>query len=272
MNTLNNSRPKGLSRQALKIWGLLLIAAGAVGQGIIMNKMMGMQGLDSITAVEQVLGSNERNIVLGIISLLLQMAFACAIPIYTFLMVDGFQRTSSVKFYALRVAGVALLTEIPYNLCMSGKWIDLASRNPMIAMALGMAMLFMYQYFWGVALPSLPKWITVVMKVAICAMVFLFGFVWVVMLDIHHGYPILMMISVLWFLRKSRALQILVGSAMMFVCSSFPEMEPVYWLAPVVFLVAFFYNEEKGESNKIIEYLAMPVILLIVGLIAQYAM
>lgn len=270
-NRLNRTSPKGLSRQVLKIWGLLLIVAGAIGQGVVGNKLLNLQGVETYEALEAILGKDQRSIVLVVIWFLTQMAFACAIPIYTFMMVDGFQRTSSIGKYALRIVGGALLTEIPYNLCMSGKWFDFGSRNPMIAMALGIAMLFMYQYFWRMTLPSIPNWLNVVAKVFVCAMVFLFGFVWVIMLKIQHGYPILMMVSVLWFLRKNRALQILVGSAMMFVCSSFPSMDLSYLMAPIVFLVVYFYNDEKGEGNKIIEYLSMPVIMLIIGLIAQYA-
>ena len=35
------------------------------------------------------------------------------------------------------------------------------------------------------------------------------------------------------------------------------------------FLVVHFYNEERGEGNRLVSYLFYPVILLVVGLAAQ---
>ena len=260
MNNLANNRPKGLSRQAIRIWGLVFVVAGAIGQGVIMNVLLGMQSMTG-AQMETMLEQNERNITLAVFALLLQMASACAIPIFTFLLVDGYQRTSSVKNYILRVAGLALVSEIPYNLAMSGVWFDFKTRNPIFAMVLGMVMLVIYHYYSGKKIKN----------ILIRAMVFLLGFVWVAMLQIEHGASIIIMISTIWALRKNRSWQVLGGCAAMFVCSGIPSMNPTYWLAPVIFLAVHFYNEEIGEDNKIFNYAAYPVILLAVGLIAKYA-
>ena len=138
MRTLSNDSPKGMSRQAIRIWGLLFLAAGAVGQGILMNVMLGMKG-QSNDQILAALNSGGNNMTYVILALLSQLAYACAIPVYTFLLVDGFRRTSRIRDYALRLTGVALLAEIPYNLVMSGVWFDFGSRNPMVAMVLGVA-------------------------------------------------------------------------------------------------------------------------------------
>ena len=275
MSLLNKNKPKGLSRQMIWLWGLLFIVAGAVGQGIIYNKVLGIQGAESMEALDELMGVDERTTMMAVVWLLLQMVFACAIPIYTFLMVDGFRRTSSFRNYVLRVAGAALLTEIPYNLCMYGKWFYFSSRNPMIAMVLGLVMLFIFNYYGSKKFPNMKPWLNKVANIAICLLVFVMAFVWSYMLKIEHGMVIVLMFGVLWLLRKNRSFQVLGGSAAMFLWTSATSamVISVYWLAPVVFLAVFFYNEEQeDETNKIVKYLAMPVILLIVGLIAQYAM
>lgn len=279
MNILSRRAPKGLPRQMIWLWGLLFIVAGAIGQAIISFKVLGLQGMDEAAvneALGESMGVDERATMMVLVWLLLQMVFACAIPVYTFLMVDGFRRTSNFRNYALRVAGMALLTEIPYNLCMYGKWFDFSTRNPMIAMFLGLIMLFIFNYYGAKEFPNMKQWLNKVANIAICLLVFVMAFVWAYMLRIEHGMAIVLMFGVLWLLRKNRSYQILGGSAAMCIMAAFDGAMKgisVYWLAPVAFLVVFFYNDEKEDNtNKIVKYLAMPLILLAIGLIAQYAM
>ena len=40
--------------------------------------------------------------------------------------------------------------------------------------------------------------------------------------------------------------------------------------APMGFLAIHFYNGEKGEENRLVNYLAYPVILLAVGLAGAF--
>jgi hypothetical protein len=243
----------------IRVWGLLFIAAGVVGQAVIQNHMLGIQ---SVTGEEfGKLLEDTNNFTLAAVAFLLQLLMACAIPVFVFLMVDGFQRTSSVKNYALRMCGVALLSEIPYNLAMSGNWIDLNSRNPMIGMALGMVVLYLFNHYSGKSFKN----------IAIKVLVALMAILWVEMLRIDDGMAIVIMTVTLWLTRKNRSMQVFVGCVMMFVVSAIP-FNPTYWLAPIVFLTVHFYNEEQGEDNKLFNYLSYPAVLLIIGLVAKYAL
>jgi hypothetical protein len=262
MRRISNNAPKGLSRQAIRIWGLLFLLAGVVGQGILMNVILGMKG-QSNDQIMAALNSNEQNVTYVVFALLSQMAYACAIPIYTFLLVDGFRRTSRIRDYALRLAGVALLAEIPYNLAMSGKWIDFGTRNPMVAMVLGVGMMYFFNFYSGKKIKN----------ILIRVLVVVLGYIWANMLRIEHGVPIVIMVCILWALRKRRGFQILIGCAMMFTIGAIPGIgTPMYWLAPIVFLVINFYNDEQGDENRWFNYLSYPMMLLIVGLIAKYGM
>lgn len=261
MKRIGNNNPKGLSRQAIRTWGLLFLVAGIVGQGIIMNVLLDMQGKSSAEILAS-LENNEKNLTLGVIALLTQMAYACAIPVFTFLLVDGFRHTTSVKHYGLRLAGVAVLAEIPYNLAMSAKWFDFNSRNPMVAMVLGLVMLYIYHYYSGWKIKN----------ILIRVMVFVLSIVWIDMLRIDHGVAIVVMVTTLWALRKNRSWQILGGCAMMFMVGAVPSTNPSYWLAPIVFLAVHFYNEEPCDENRWFNYLSYPAVLLAVGLIAKYAL
>lgn len=260
MRRLNNQPSRGWTRQAIRIWGLLFLAAGAAGQGIVMNVLMGMKGLSGAEVLE-VLEASERNMTLAVVALLSQMAYACAIPIYTFLLVDGFRRTKNIRNYLLRLAGVALLAEIPYNLAMSGVWLDFNSRNPMVALVLSAVMLYIFTSYSG------WKFKNVMIRLLVLAV----SIIWIEMLRIDHGVAVMILTCTQWGLRKNRSWQILGGCAMMFVVSAFPAYNPTYWLAPIVFLAVHFYNDEQGEENRWMNYLSYPVLLLAVGLIAKFA-
>jgi hypothetical protein len=79
---------------------------------------------------------------------------------------------------------------------------------------------------------------------------------------------IVIMIGALWALRGKRGLQIFGGCAVMFLCSALSQL---YLLAPVMFLTVYFYNDEIGDDNRWINYLAYPAILLTIGLLGKYA-
>lgn len=256
MNNLSKNQPKGMSRQTLRIWGLAFLVIGAAGQAILQNKMLGV-GTLSIDEMTKLLESTD-HFAMASVALVIQFVQACAIPVFTFLLVDGFQHTSNLRNYLLRVLGVAALSELPFNLVMSGKWLDLNSRNPVFALALGLVMLYIFNYYAGWNVKNvLIKALTVVLTV-----------LWVDMLRIVDGMGIVIMIGALWALRLKRSLQVFGGCAIMFLCSAF---SPFYLLAPMVFLTVYFYNDEIGDDNKLINYLAYPALLLAVGLLANYA-
>ena len=256
MNNLAKRGPKGLSRQAIRIWGLLFIIIGAAGQAILQNRMLGVTTHD-YDALSKLM-ENKDYFAMASVALVLQFVQASAIPVFAFLLVDGFLRTSDAIKYGARLVGVAVLSEIPFNLAMTGKWLELDNRNPVCAMVLGIVMLYIFRYYSGMKIKNIAiKVLTVCMAV-----------VWVEMLRIVDGMGIIIMVTALWALRKNRSLQIFGGCAAMFLASVF---SPFYLLAPMVFFVIHFYNGEEGSDNKIVNYLAYPGLLLAIGLLAKYA-
>lgn len=256
MNNLSTSRSRGVTRQGLRIWGLLFIVLGTAGQSILQNGMLGVNS----TSPEELLKmmENPDNMAKASIAIVLQFVLACAIPIFSFLLVEGVRHTSSMKKYFLRVAGVAVLSEIPFNLAMSGKWLDLDSRNPVFGILLALVMLYIYRYYAGLGIKN----------VLIKIVVLIVAIFWVEMLRIHEGAAVAVMVSVLWALRNKRAFQVLAGCAAMFVCTIFSLF---YLVAPLMFMMVHFYNGEPGEDNKLMNYLAYPAILLVIGLVGVYA-
>ena len=94
----HSETPRGLSANALRLWGYFCVLLGIAAKGIIQN---GLLGLESMTnqQIFDVMNQSEGAMVMVTTSLALQLLESCGVPIFAFLLVEGFQKTSSFKHY-----------------------------------------------------------------------------------------------------------------------------------------------------------------------------
>ncbi len=255
MERARNRSIAGLSGSGLRIWGMLFLIIGIVGRSILQKRFLGVGEVSSEQLLEAMQNS-QYTMIFATLALLLQAVETCAVPIFTFLLVKGFQHTSDIKMYFLRVAGVAVLSEIPYNLAMEGNLWDTSSRNPVFGMALGLILLYFYNRYKGKSVQNM------LIKVVITAAAIL----WASILEIEFGVCLIIIIAVLWIFRDKNMVQNFAGAITTALCSA---ISPFFLASPMGFLVVHFYNEERGEGNRLVSYLFYPVILLVVGLAAQ---
>lgn len=249
-----NRRPAGLDRSAVRKWGLLCLALGTVGYAIFQNGLLGslsgQQLLEAMQADSRVMGYATVAIVLNAIN-------CCATPLFAFLLVEGFAHTGSWIKYLLRVAGLAVVAEIPFNLAVGGTWFDTTSRNPVFALALVLVMLYFFGRFGKEGVTGF----------AIKALVTVAGMLWSAMLGIQDGGPLVLLAVIFWVFRSKPVLRMVFGCVAAFACSMF---SPYYIASSIVFIILHFYNGEKGESNIWVDYASYPVILLALGLVGKY--
>lgn len=256
MERLNDRRVvehSGITANGIRKWGMFLLAASVVGRSIIQCRIF---GIGSVTGEEllAIMEKDQKMMYLAAISVILQACEACAAAIYAFLMTEGVLKTSDIKAYVLRVAGVAILSEIPYNLAFSGKWIDFSSRNPAFGLLIGLVMLWFYKAFPGF------KGANLLYKIAATVGACL----WCSLLDISHGICIVVIALTLWAFQKKPQFRVYAGAMAAILCSI---ISPFYMIAPVAFLLLHSYNGEKGEPNTMLNYLSYPVMLIVVTLI-----
>ena len=254
MERLGNTRPSGLHTGSLRAWGMLFVVAGVISRAILQNKMLGV-GLRSMQELMEMMQSSEMAMVVATIALVLQAMETVAVPIFVFLLFEGFQNTSDWKKYLGRIAALAVLTEIPYDLAMNGKVLEFGIQNPVIGLVLCLALLYLFKRFEG--------------KKLVCVVMALAGVLWAVMLKIDHGVPMMLMLCVMQVFRNKRMFMGFSGVAVAAMCMA---ISPFYIVAPMGFLAIHFYNGEKGEGSRIVNYLFYPVVLLAVGLIAKFAL
>lgn len=254
MERLSSSRPtSGLHSGNLRAWAMLFAIAGIVSRSILQNRLLGV-GSNSMQDLLQMMQSSDTAMIIATVSLVLQAVETVAVPIFVFLLAEGFQHTSDWKKYFLRVAGLAVLTEIPYDLAMNGKVLEFGKQNPVLGLVLCMVLLYLFRRFAG--------------KKLICIVMALAGLLWALMLKVDHGIPMILMICVIHLFRNKRMFMGFSGMAAAALCTG---LSPFYLIAPMGFLAIHFYNGEPGNSSKIVNYLFYPVALLVIGLVAKLA-
>lgn len=253
MERIREKKASGISRNALRTWGMFFLTLGIVGRSILQNRLL---GLSSITAQEllDIMNGSEAAMVYATVGLVMEAIETCALPIFAFLLANGVQHTSNFWKYFGRVLGVAVLSEIPYNLAMSGKLFDFSSRNPVFGLVLAMIALYSYgKYTEKSAKNTLIKG---VVTLAAC--------LWCSMLSVAYGASMVIVVAVLWAFRKKPMLRNVAGATASILCSL---SSLLMMAAPMGILAVHYYNGEKGEDNALVNYLAYPVILLVVALV-----
>ena len=253
MERLGETRSRGLHTGNLRAWGMLFVVAGIVGRSILQNRMLGV-GVLSAEELVQMMQASQEAFVIATIALVLQAMETVAVPIFAFLLVEGFLHTSDWKKYLLRVAGLAILTEIPYDIAIQGKVLEFSAQNPVLGLVLCMVLLYMFRRFAG--------------KKLICVIMTLAGLLWGVMLKIDHSLPLILMMCIIYLFRNKRMYMGFSGVAVAAVCMVF---SPFYLAGAMGFLAIHFYNGEPGEGNRLVNYLFYPVTLLAIGLVAMFA-
>lgn len=255
METTLRRKKNGIHSGALRTWGMLFVAAGVISRSVLQMRMLGMGSISGAQLLEVM--STDSAMSIATVALVLQVLEACAVPIFAFLMVEGFKNTSNFKNYLLRVLSLALISELPYNLAISGKLLDFSSRNPVFGIALGLIVLAFFKQYEGKG----------VKNVGIKLLVTFAAVLWVGMLGIEYGIPVVLIGVVLWIFRRNTLLANVAGATVSIVCS----LSSLFMMAaPMGFLAVHSYNGEKGESNRRVDYLAYPVLLLgafLVGLV-----
>lgn len=253
MERLGNKKAKGINGNALRTWGLLFMAAGVIGEGLLQTRYLGI-GRVSGQQLLEIMGASDEAMTVATLAIVLQAVQTCAAPIFALLLVNGMQHTKDFKAYMLRVATLAVLCEIPYNLAMSNQLFAADSRNPVFGLVLCMVMVWFFRYY------SAPGVKNKAIKVFVTAA----AIVWCRMLKIDTGESMVLLVAVLWAYRAKPMYRNFAGAAAAIVCTLF---DPFFLAAPMGFMAVHAYNEEPDTNDRRVNYLAYPALLVAVTVI-----
>lgn len=130
-----------ITADGLKMFACIAMLIQSIGIVVVER---GLINLEQYTqeSLNQALAQDSHLMMLAGIGSVMQLIGGLALPIFTFLLVEGFRNTSSFKKYFLSVLLFALASEIPYDLAMNGKIWDFSDQNAMISMVISLIMLY----------------------------------------------------------------------------------------------------------------------------------
>lgn len=257
MRRLARTERKGLKKLHLVVWGLVFMLAGVLSRSILQIGILDMNTLTGEQLLEKISASTGAMAV-ATAAIVMQAVEACAIPIFAFLVVDGFLHTQNAKKLFLYLLSVAVISEVPYNLAMYGELIQTTTRNPAVALVVGFATVYFFRRF------SESSFANSLVKLMVC----LIAVVWVVVLNVEHGLPVLIVMMTMWALRDKKAAAILFGGAVASGCVLF---SPLYIGAALGILPVYFYREEEEETEvPLLAYAVYPAALAVFGLVSIF--
>lgn len=182
-----------------------------------------------------------------------------AFPIYCFLLAEGFQKTHDVKKYLGRMFLFALISEVPFDLALSGKAWYPEYQNVFFTLFLGLLVIaglhLVEQRFSGSETGKK------ILRMGLDAVIILLGCVLALILKTDYSFKGILAISVLYLFRNRKKAQVWAGVIV------FLLMDGLEMIAALSFILIWFYNGTRGKQNKYFFYFFYPVHLLLLWLI-----
>lgn len=177
-----------------------------------------------------------------------------AFPIFCFLLVEGFLHTKDSFFYLARLMFFAVLSEVPFDLAVSGKIISWKYQNVFLTLFLGLGMLMILTAAdryrrEKMEVPSgfnqfdLVQGIIVVAAIAVAEL-----------MNCDYGGKGILLIAILFYTRNQRLLSCVAGY-LSFLWE--PYCLPAFLLIPL-------YSGKRGKQMKYLFYVFYPVHLLVI--------
>ncbi len=194
--------------------------------------------------------NNDENVFMfsGISSVFYLIGVA-AIPIFSFLLVQGITHTSNVRLYVIRVLVLAALSEIPYDYAVSSSFFNMKDQNPLWTVLIALIMLWLLNTFQGKGM----------VPFIINAVIIFGGCFWAVVLNCKFGGGFILLTAIMFVLREKKGWCVFLG---VILCL-------IYATAPIGFIpVALYSGERKQLESKSVKYFYYVFYLVMMILLA----
>lgn len=226
----------------LKWYGCITMLFYAVSMSVIQNGMLHVSRFSN-GELRQMWAANTDLMVLSSWAAVFQLLGGLAVPVFAFLLVEGFLHTKSFRRYLLRMLLFALVSEVPFDFAMGGKLLDWTQQNILFTLVVGLIMLYGMKTF------SASRVVQVLIAIA--------AVFWCVLMKTQFGLCMILLAAVYYLLRDQKA-KLWVGGV----------ISLMYVTGPVSVFLLKRYNGQLGDRpNKYLFYCLYPLILLILGVI-----
>ena len=139
---------KGISGSTIKIVAIVAMLIDHIAAVVLTRQIMAEGYADAIMGGQSSLTSwMAENGSLFMINTVMRAIGRLGFPIFCFLLVEGFGRSRNIRKYALRLGLFALISEIPFDLALTGRWWYTGYQNVYFTLLLGLLALCGYGFF-----------------------------------------------------------------------------------------------------------------------------
>lgn len=182
-----------------------------------------------------------------------------AFPIFCFMIAEGFLHTRDWKKYAARLGIFGLISEVPYDMMVSGKWFYPANQNVFFTLLIGLLVLAAMRE----AARRIPADGVMPGQILIIAL----GGLLAVFLKTDYDWSGVLLIAIFYWFGSSRISQCVLG----YICMAATAGDLRFQLALLVpFALLYCYNGERGRAVnglKWLFYWFYPVHMALVAVI-----
>lgn len=237
----------------LKLFACIAMFLQSVGVVIVAQGMIHL-GQYTQEELSLALAEDSHLMTLAGISSGLELVGGLAVPIFAFLLVEGFRNTSSYSRYLLTMVIFALLSEIPYDLAMQQTWIDFSSQNALVSMSICLLML----YFLKLVQEKCGTMASVLQLLIVLAAV-----IWAALFRAAYGLCLILLVTIFYVFYGKNGIKTLLGVV----------VSLLYVTGPLAFYGIYCYNgQRRNRIPKYVYYVFYPLHLLVLGLIVKYLM
>lgn len=250
---------RGISGSTIKLIAITAMLIDHIG-AVIIERMLINAGMLTVmqsgnaNALLQFYAENGGLFALYMI--MRQLIGRIGFPIFCFLLVEGFAHTRNVAKYASRLFLFALVSEIPFDLALTGRPFFWGYQNVFFTLFIGLLVMIAYRWIEKRKINRIAKAFLYVAALAV-------GIIAAMLVKSDYGsqYGIgVICIMALYIFRKNKMHQIIAG------CVSF------LWelTAPLAFIPVGFYNGKRGFRLKYVFYAFYPAHLFLLYLAARF--
>ena len=181
-----------------------------------------------------------------------------AFPAFVFLLVEGFSHTRSKVRYLRNMVLFMLVSEVPFDLVISGRWWDTAQQNVFFTLGLGLAAIWIVEILQKKALKH-SQYAAVYGMISFLTVS---GIAWLAeWLHTDYGWVGVISICLLYVLRKTPVW----GAVAVCALLSMVDWLEICCLGLV--LAVACYNGERGRQPKYFFYVFYPLHLMILWIV-----
>jgi len=211
-------------------------------------------------------GLNQTSLLVENIGIAMRLVGRMAFPLYAFLLVQGFMWTRDWSRYVTRVALFALISEIPFNLMVTGEVWYSRAQNTLVTLLIGlicMKMLETLEKQFGGQSGFGGKILGIALAVwTVAAAIFSAE-----LLSTDYGALGVFLVVVLYIFRHRPSELVVAGCLAVVLIYGFGLEVLFAWIA---FFFISRYNGERGRKLGLVPYVFYPVHLLAVWGIGEW--